>query len=93
MKQFIEALKCPDLALSKTRYSATHDGHGHRIDLSDASGALGFIEWDGDDGEVVRIYVGDKIRRCGVGAHLWQCAEEWAQENGAEAPQPQNQGR
>jgi|TARA_R110000787_G_scaffold336_8_gene1223 GNAT superfamily N-acetyltransferase len=57
------------------------DEFTHRLDFFNNSGAIGFIEWDRDSGEVEKIYVGDKIRRNGVGTYIWDTAEEWAEEN------------
>lgn len=74
-----------DFDLLKSRYS-NNDGT-HRIDLSNPQGAVGYIEWDEDGGEVTKIYVGDKLRRRGVGTYLWELATEWSEQNGADPPE------
>ena len=66
------------------RYSSTEDEH--RIDLSNNSGAVGFIVWNIDGGEVERFHVGDKIRRLGIGTHLWELATEYSEEHGFDPP-------
>lgn len=69
----------------KSRYSSTDDLH--RIDLSNKSGAVGYIEWDRDDGVVSNIFVGKSYRREGVGTYLWELATDWAEENDANPPE------
>lgn len=74
-----------DFASLKPRYSYS-DG-SHRIDISNSSGAVGYIEWDEDGGEVSKIFVGDKLRRQGIGTYLWELATEWAEQNQADPPE------
>jgi len=64
-----------------------NDDGDHRIDVFNNSGAVGFIEWDSSDGEVIKIFVGKPYRREGVATHLWNLAIEWAEENDEHAPE------
>jgi GNAT superfamily N-acetyltransferase len=60
------------------QYSSPENYNLHRLDFFNKNGAVGYIEWDKDDGEVEKIYVGDKLRRQGFGTHIWETAVEWA---------------
>lgn len=71
----------------KQKYTFSEDDNSHKISLSNKSGAVGYIEWDIDDGEVQKIYVGIPYRRLGVGTHLWELATDWANDNDAVAPE------
>jgi Acetyltransferase (GNAT) domain len=68
------------------RSKYTNDGD-HRIDVFNNSGAVGYIEWDSSDGEVIKIFVGKPYRRQGVATHLWELATEWAENNNELPPE------
>lgn len=59
----------------------------HKISVFNNSGAVGYIEWDTDSGEVEKVYVGEPFRRLGVGTYLWELATEWAEKNDEVAPE------
>lgn len=65
---------------------STDDYGMHRIDLFNNNGAVGYIEWD-EDGEVNTIHIGDKLRRMGLGTHLWELATQLSEKAGWEPPQ------
>lgn len=69
----------------KSKYS--NDNGSHKIRVFNNSGAVGYIEWDEDDGEIDKVFVGEPYRRLGVGTHLWNLAVKWAEENGAVEPE------
>lgn len=71
----------------KQKYTLSEDDNTHKISLSNNAGAVGYIEWDIDDGEVQKIFVGTPYRRLGVATHLWELANEWAEANGATPPE------
>jgi hypothetical protein len=75
-----------DLYPLKHKYSFDEDDNLHRIDVFNSSGAVGFIEWDADSGEIEKVAVGTPNRRKGVATELWDLATAWAEENGAEPP-------
>jgi GNAT superfamily N-acetyltransferase len=53
----------------------------YKLTFFNKNGAVGYIEWDMDDGEVSKIYVGDIYRRQGVGTYIWDVAQEYAKDN------------
>ena len=72
------------------RYSPYPDAANpvsHRIDVSNPQGAVGYIEWDNDDGTVNTIFVGRPYRRMGIATMLWEKATEMSESNGWEPPQ------
>ena len=69
------------------KYNYSEDMDSHRLDFFNNSGAVGHISWDKDDGELDSIYVGDKMRRLGIGTHMWDVATELSEEKGYELPQ------
>jgi GNAT superfamily N-acetyltransferase len=69
----------------KSKYTASDDTH--RIDVFNSSGAVGYIEWGNEDGEIEKVFVGRPYRRQGVGTHLWDLAVEWAMKNNAVEPE------
>lgn len=84
-KQFIkEALDWDSI---KWKYSIDENYNVHRIDIFNNTGALGFIEWDIDSGEIEKIFIGDKIRRLGLGTHLWELAKDYAEEHDLSEPE------
>lgn len=87
MKTFKEFLLETDIDFDslKTKYSMKLNKH--RIDVFNSNGAVGYIEWDADDGEIEDIHVGKPYRRQGVGTHLWELAVEWSKENDALEPE------
>jgi len=68
-------------------YKLNIDDNTHRIDIHNKSGAVGYIEWDIDSGEVDKIYVGKNLRRIGLGTYLWELATDWATENKQQPPE------
>lgn len=70
----------------KHKYSETCNEE-RRLDFYNKSGAVGFIIWEIDGGEVSRIYVGDKLRRHGIGTYIWETATEMSEENGWDVPE------
>lgn len=58
----------------------------HKLIFFNKNGAVGYIEWSKDDGEVEKIYVGEPYRRMGVGTYIWETSTEWAEEHGLEPP-------
>lgn len=82
MKLFEVAFNWDEL---KSKYSSTENLH--RIDLMNKKGAVGYIEWDMDSGEVEKVYVGTPYRRLGVGTHLWELAVDWAKEHDQVEPE------
>jgi GNAT superfamily N-acetyltransferase len=71
----------------KTKYSKDENYNVHRIDVFNNTGALGYIEWDIDDGEIQKIFVGDKIRRLGLGTHIFELAQDYAEEHSLVEPE------
>lgn len=82
-KQFL--LETFDIEAVKNKYS--HKENLHRIDAFDKSGAVGYIVWDEDDGEIENVFVGRPYRRLGVGTLLWDLAVDWAEKNNAVPPE------
>ena len=82
LKKFLESI---DFDTLKSKYTKTDDSH--RIDAFNESGAVGYIEWNDDDGEVDRVFVGRPYRRLGVGTRLWELATEWAEKHDAVPPE------
>lgn len=84
-RQFImEAL---DWDSVKSKYTLDENNNQHRIDVFNDSGALGYIEWDIDDGEIQKVFVGRPYRRQGLGTHLWELAVEHAQKHDLVEPE------
>jgi GNAT superfamily N-acetyltransferase len=71
----------------KWKYRYDDNQYLHRIDIFNSNGAMGYIEWSEDDGEVEKIYVGDKLRRQGLGTYLWELATDYSEKNNLELPQ------
>ena len=71
----------------RSQYRFMDNDQCHRIDIMNGSGAMGYIEWDADDGEVNKIYVGDKLRRQGLGTHLWELADDYSKANSLIRPE------
>ena len=69
------------------RYRFSEENHSFRLDFSDKSGTVGFIVWDPEDGEVERLYVGDQMRRKGLGTYMWETATEFAEEKNVNPPE------
>ena len=65
----------------KYQYSSPENYNLHRLDFFNKQGAVGYIEWDKDDGETEKIYVGEPYRRKGIASHIWEVATEWANAN------------
>ena len=65
----------------KYQYSSPENYNLHRLDFFNKQGAVGYIEWDKDDGETEKIYVGEPYRRKGIASHIWEVATEWANDN------------
>jgi GNAT superfamily N-acetyltransferase len=59
----------------------------NRLDFFNKHGVVGFIEWDTDDGEVSKIYVGEPYRRKGIATYIWEAATEWAEQNNQPVPE------
>lgn len=68
-------------------FKHSEDETHNRLDFYNKSGAVGFIEWSKDDGEVDKIHVGKPYRRKGIGTHIWETAVDWANENDQIEPQ------
>ena len=77
---------CPDWNSLDYKYIVDSNGD-NRIDFFDRTGAVGYIIWNMDDGEVEKIYVGEKCRRKGLGRHIWETATEYSEKNGLVAPE------
>ena len=60
----------------KYQYSSPENYNLHRLDFFNKQGAVGYIEWDKDDGETEKIYVGEPYRRKGIASHIWEVATE-----------------
>jgi len=71
----------------KHRYTRDDAHNEHRISLWNSSGTVGYIEWDIDDGEINKVYVGDSYRRLGIATKMWEMATEWAEENDEVVPE------
>jgi hypothetical protein len=81
---------CPDWHTLNHKY--TIDPYGdNRMDFFDRKGAVGFITWSMDDGEVEKIHVGDKCRRKGLGRHIWNTSTEYSEDN--RLPTPKHSSR
>ena len=65
----------------KYQYSSPENYNLHRLDFFNKQGTVGYIEWDKDDGETEKIYVGEPYRRKGVASHIWEIATDWANDN------------
>lgn len=65
----------------KYQYSSPENYNLHRLDFFNKQGAVGYIEWDKDDGETEKIYVGEPYRRKGIASHIWEVATDWAKAN------------
>jgi hypothetical protein len=88
-KQFMENTEtqydCPDWHTLNHKY--TIDPYGdNRMDFFDRKGAVGFITWSMDDGEVEKIHVGDKCRRKGLGRHIWDTSTKYSEDNRLPTP-------
>ena len=69
------------------KHKVSTDEYGmHRIDLFNNFGAVGYLEWE-EDGEVNKIYIGDKLRRKGLGTYLWDLATELSEKEGWQPPE------
>jgi hypothetical protein len=90
-KKFIGSIKESNIHFNwddlRNKYTFDVDNNLHRIDLFNQNGAVGYIEWDRDSGEVEKIHVGRDLRRKGIGTHLWELATEWSQENEETPPE------
>ena len=69
------------------QYKHSQDETDNRLDFYNKQGAVGFIVWNKDDGEVDKIYVGEPYRRKGLATHIWETATEWAEQNNQPAPE------
>jgi len=69
------------------KYKHESSDDNNKLVFFNKKGAVGYIEWSKDDGEVEKIYVGEPYRRMGVGTHIWDTAIEWSKENNAELPE------
>jgi GNAT superfamily N-acetyltransferase len=83
-KQFIGEAEF-DLASLRHKYS--NKDSNHRIDVFNDSGAVGYIEWNENDGEIEHLFVGGPYRRKGVATRLWELATDWAKGNDAVEPE------
>ena len=70
----------------KYQFSETVNNE-YKLTFFNKDGAVGYIEWDQDDGEVNKIYVGDIYRRQGVGRFIWDTAQEYAEQNKLTLPE------
>lgn len=86
LRRWMRLCEANDLYPLKDKYSFNENYNVHRIDVFNNSGAVGYIEWDIDSGEVEKIFVGTPYRRKGVGTTLWELATDWSERNGAEPP-------
>ena len=68
-------------------YSEDVENDCRRITIVQSSGQVGYIEWSMDDGEVVKIYVSDKLRRKGVASHLWEYATDYSENHNYAPPE------
>jgi GNAT superfamily N-acetyltransferase len=73
------------------KYKHKEDENYNRLDFFNRNGAVGYIEWSKDDGEIDKIFVGDPYRRLGVGTYIWETATDWAKENNQ--PEPEHSSR
>ena len=71
----------------RASHSTNSDTGIHEIALANASGAVGYLRWDADDGEVTQLFVGEPYRRLGLATHMWELATDWARENGLAEPE------
>lgn len=85
-----EVYNCPDWDTLRYKYSVDANGDA-RLDFFDKTGAVGYLIWSLDDGEVEKIYVGDKCRRKGLGTHMWNTAVEYSKQNNI--PEPEHSSR
>lgn len=69
----------------RSKYSETEELH--RIDLFNSGGAVGYIEWDKDTGEIEKVFVGKPYRRQGLGTELWELAVKHAEKHGTVEPE------
>lgn len=69
------------------KYKHSEDESDNRLDFFCNKGAVGFIVWSKDDGEIDKIYVGEPYRRKGVATHIWETATEWAEQNNQPVPE------
>lgn len=69
------------------KYVKNEDTNEHRLNFFNKAGAVGYIEWDMDDGEIGKIFVGTPYRRLGVATHMWETAQEWADEHNETPPE------
>lgn len=81
-KQWIESIDWDSI-----NYDYESTDFSHKLNFFNNSGAIGYIEWDKDTGEVDKIFVGDKIRRQGIGTFIWETATDWAIENNEMPPE------
>lgn len=77
---------CPDWDTLRYKYIVDSNGD-NRLDFFDKTGAVGYIIWSMEDGEVDKIYVGDNCRRKGLGTYIWDTATEFSEQKGLPPPE------
>lgn len=85
-KQFIIETSTLDWNSVRSKYTLENNNYA-RIDIFNNAGAVGYIEWDVDDGEIQKVFVGKPYRRQGVGTYLWELVEKWTSENNMTEPE------
>jgi GNAT superfamily N-acetyltransferase len=73
------------------KFNHSENNDHNRLDFFNKNGAVGYIEWSKDDGEIEKIFVGEPYRRKGVGTYIWEIAVDWAKEN--DQPEPEHSSR
>jgi hypothetical protein len=78
---------CENFDWDTLKFKYSEDDSDRRLDFFNKQGAVGYIVWEKDGGEVSSLFVGEKMRRLGVATFMWETATELSEKNSYDQPE------